>query len=71
MADEIILNEDDLHLAGQLAIVTAILATSGGLDQTKARAEGRRIVREAILDVHEIEDALMTPQPRKRHSKKR
>ena len=71
MADETTLNDDDLHIAGQLAVVTAILTASGGLDQKKARAEGRRILREAVLDVHELKDAELMPQGKKRQSKKR
>jgi len=62
MVDEMALDETDLHLAGQLAVVTAILTASGGLDQKRARAEGRRLLREAILDVHEIKDAQVVPQ---------
>ena len=70
--DEITFVEDDLHVAGQLAVVTAILTASGGFDQKKARAEGRRILREAILDVHHlIEDADVVGQSKKQQSKKR
>ena len=62
MVDEMALDENDQHLAGQLAVVTAILTASGGFDQKRARAEGRRLLREAIVDVLEIKDAHVAPQ---------
>ena len=70
--DGITLDEDDLRIAGQLAIATAILTASAGFDQKKARAEGRRILREAILDVHHlIKDTEVVRESEKQQGEKR
>ena len=55
------LDRDDLHIAGQLALVTAILTASGESDPKRARAEARRILRESILDVHELKGEAVIP----------
>ena len=70
--DETTLDENNLHIAGQLAVATAILTASGGFDQKKARTEGRRILREAILDVHHlIKDAEVVRESEKQQGEKR
>lgn len=63
MLDETTLDENDLRLAGLLAVATATLVASGSFDQRRARAEGRRILREAILDVQELKDPQVEPEP--------
>lgn len=58
--DEIILDNEQLQIVG-LAVVTAILSASGELDPKKARAEGRRILREASQDIRELRDGEAIP----------